>query len=269
MSRAEAVLPPLEDYLIDLCDEQDYATAVAGRTVFARRGGGSLGANFSTGPVWDGASGWLAEAGARNLGMVWAAASSAAATLKGRSSSRWQLPIGFNLTGVPAVAYWPLRYRLETILWRTNTPSVADQIVSFVCSWTGGTVRNLSDGATFPGYELVSDTLINGGRWTPRWRMAGAGALTTGADSGIDPAGVQTHLELRYDHTTNPRLSFLIDGVELPGSVRTGLAEMPVGSSSLQVTGLVQGRTVGGGVGQLDRQRQTRFRVQQLVGFPI
>lgn len=270
VSRAETVLPPPEKYLLDVCDPADYSTSASPQQAFIRRGGAlGNGTAAIAGPVWGTATTFAVMPAPRFLNMSWARGLSAAATVNARNDSRWQIPLGADLTGVPASGYWPLRYRVETIVYRTG-PLIAGAPFAFLCSYTGGAMRLLEDpGTTHSGYELVSISTLNGGRWTSRWRLAAAGAIVTGADSGVDPAGVQTHIELRYDHTTNPRLSFLINGVEDPGSVLVGAANIPSGNNgNLQVTGVVQGLTVGGGVGQIDLQRQTRFRIEQLTGFP-
>lgn len=266
MSRAEAVLPPAEKYLVDLCDPISYAQVLLTQPAYVRRGGLYP---LLLGPVWDSASGWLSDNGGAGQGsIIWAVANSAAATVKTRFSTKIVIPIGCDLALCPAVALWPLRYRIETLVWRVTSPLIANAPLSFVhCQ--GGAVSSLAAHA-FAGYELLSDSTINGGRWTARVRLADAGGIVTLGDSGVDPAGgtTQTHIEMRYDATTNPRLSFLINGVELASSVLQGVANLPVFTGSGAWPGLAQGLAVGGGAAQKDRQRQTRFRIEQLVGFP-
>lgn len=262
MPRVDTATAPPERTILDMLDPPETSTSAfaGGNLVYYRRGSTSPG---RLAPVWENGSGWVAG---RFQGAFWAQAVSAAANRKTRSSSFTPFPISVDAASRPVTARYPQVFQLEALLRRT-TPLVALAPLSFSVAWTGGVVSELSD-TTSAGYELVSRSDVNGGRWTVRVRLADAGALTVVQDTGIDPATTTIlHAAMRLEYTTNPRLLWVLNGLEF--GILQGLANLPfAASNSLQVVGLCQGLSVGGGVGQLDNSSQTRYRIIELPGFP-
>lgn len=254
-------------YLLDVIDQFDNSQVGTGQMMHVRRGG-MLGAAANIGPVWSLVNGFATEVG-RTQGYMWANAISAAATLKRREDTRWPVPIGADQSSLVGTdGYYPLRYRVGVITYRLTNPLIALAPLYFGMAWSGGPLSRLSTNA-FSGYELLSSSDVNGGNWTVNVRLANAGALVPLVNTGITPQGAgQQHLEIRYDDTAAPRLSCFINGLEF--GVITGLANMPgqaVGNAT-QIWGVGQGLAVGGGAGQVDKMRRTRFRIQELAGFP-
>lgn len=245
--------------LLDLAEPPDYSTTFGTTTVYSRRAGVPL-INPTTLPIFDTNTNWAIGL-ARFQGMLWGEASSLAATVKTRFTSRWQFPIGADMANAPAASRVPLRHQLEVVIFRT-TPVVAVAPLSFGVL-NNANARELSDTAV-AGYEVVSRSDVNAGRWTVRARFSNGGALQTIQDTGIDPATTpQIHAALRYEHALTPRLSCYINGVEY--GVISGQSSMPVMGTSLQTIGLAQGLSAGGGVGQIDRSRQTRVWIEEIV----
>lgn len=263
----ETVLPPPAIDILDVMDAPGYSGGtIASCLAYLRRGEYvSTISNVLSGVVLENISGWnftVAFQGTR-----WCEATSAVATRKHMSTDRWYIPLGADQAALPASARQPMLYELECLTWRT-TPLAASPL-AFTIGYNGGSASVLQDPATNQqGYQVISDPAINAGRWTVQVRLVAGGAITTLVDTGIDPA-VQpfAHLKIRYEHTTNPRLSCLVNGVEY--GVLQGLANLPQQTTNTkQDLGLVQGLSVGGAAGQVDRMKQGRFRIQELPGFP-
>lgn len=260
----QTALPERPVRILDMMDPPDMSTSAAGgnNTVLFRRGGIAVqGGGTSLAGVLESVGGVVVST---FQGGLWCSSVSAAAQRKTRSGSRIFFPFSIDIAQRPASSRQPLLYQLESLIQR-DTPLVALAPYSFSSANTAGTVSELSDTAA-AGYELVSRSDVNAGRWTVRVRLVQAGALTVVQDTGINPATTPIiHACMRLQSTTNPRLSFLINGQEF--GVLQGVANMPLANGSLQTTGLVQGLSVGGGVGQVDRSVQARWFIEELPGF--
>lgn len=251
---------PFEQKLLDLQEPSGYTTVLTSQTVYARRGVIPM-LNATTLPILESTSGFAIGA-AKFQTKLWAQATSASATRKTAATSRYLFPLGEDMSLEPATARYSLRHQYEAVIFRT-TPLIALAPLAFGYVVNAGQAE-LSD-ITTVGYEIVSRSDVNGGRWTVRARFANAGALQIVQDTGIDPAVTPTiHAELRYDHALTPRLSVWINGTEY--GVLSGLASIPVVSTAtLHSWGIVQGLSAGGGVGQIDRYRQCRARITEIA----
>jgi hypothetical protein len=254
--------------IFDILDPPEMQTSAAASNGFLRRGVSSAPtATAFLAPVLDNAvAAWTVQVFQNAL---WQRASSLAATRQTKISSRWWFPTQLNPANDPPGGRLPLQYELSHILQRT-TPLVAVAPLAFSLVYGAGTHGELSDVAS-AGYELVSRSDLNGGRWTVRVRQVNAGALTVVQDTGIDPANGPIFAKLIFRSVLNsPRLSFLIgQGTTLAEfGVVSGYANMPLGNGNLQTQGIVQGLGVGGGAGQVDRVKSGRFTVRELAGFP-
>ena len=246
--------------ILDLIEPSGYHTGLSSSTVYSRRAGLPMLQTPTALPILDNASGWAVGL-SRFQGAIWAEATSAVATRKYRFASRFWMPIGEDMSQAPATSQMKLRYQHECVLFRT-TPLVALAPLAFGVM-ANATPSELSD-TTAPGYECVSRSDVNGGRWTVRVRLTTAGALTVLADTGINPAVTpQIHIALRYEHLITPRLAFWINGTEY--GALSGLAAMPVFGTSLQTIGMIQGLSAGGGAAQLDRSRQSRAWIEEIT----
>lgn len=255
----DSVGNPIKARILDLIEPPGFTTSLASQTVYSRRAAAPL-INPTTLPILETTSGWAISA-ARFQGMLWAEASSLAATRKTRVTSRFLMPVGEDISLAPAASRIPLRFQHEIVIFRT-APLVAAAPLAFGIQSQGGSLFELSD-TTLPGYELVSRSDVNAGRWTVRARLANAGALVVVQDTGINPATTpQIHACLRYDLDTTPKMSFIVNGVQY--GLLTGIAAIPVFTTSLQAIGLVQGLSVGGGAAQVDRSRQSRVWIEEL-----
>lgn len=273
MSRIETIQPPPNSTVLDVSDPEDYDTNLANSAGWMRGGAISTAvAGYPVGPILNSLSGFAVTV-APVKGSMWSRATSAAATVKSATvNNRYTMPVGMDLAATPQGlqgGYRPQLFRFDLVVNRQTTPLVANAPLGIGIQWNGGSSRILSDMAN-AGYELVSDSTVNGGRWTVRTRLAAGGGLVVVQDTGISPddgtGTLQQAIQLRYEHTTNPRLSFLINGVEF--GVLQGIANVPTRNGNAVTMGVVLGLSAGGGAGQIDNYSRCRYRINTLTGFP-
>lgn len=249
---------PIKARLMDAMEPPGYNTSLTTTPIFFRRAAKPVWGN-DTMPLLESTIAWAISN--RFQGFAWAQATSAAATRKTRATTRLQAPMGEDMTLQPASSRVNLRYQFEMVIWRT-TPLIALAPLSMAYLGAAGAQFVLED-TTEPGYELISRSDLNGGRWTARARFVSAGPISVLQDTGLDPTIVPyIHAAIRYDHQLIPRLSCFVNGTEY--GVLTGIANMPASSNSLQSFGICQGLSVGGGVGQIDRTRQCRIYIEEI-----
>lgn len=247
--------------LVELRDPPEYATGLANGNTY---GQGLI--SFGTAnlvPVLETGIGTAWTSQRRNQ-MFWFRGRSVAGARGVRGTNRWLFPVSCDLTTAPAAGVYAQRWELEAIIART-TPLVANAPISMGVTWNaGGGHADLNDTAS-AGYELISNSTINGGRWTVRRRLTDGAAVTVVADTGLDPVNFPggVHVIMRLDSGVVPRLSFIVNGVEF-GAI-SGLAAMPFAASgNFQTIGVCQGLSVGGGANQDDFMRQNVFRLSNL-----
>jgi hypothetical protein len=185
------------------------------------------------------------------------------------NNTRVRPPIGVDVAGLAAAAVMPMRFDLSILVHRA-TPLVAVVPFGLVMEWDPGSPpANLLDTTTTrAGFQVASRSDVNGGRWTTGRRLTDGGAFVAGTDSGVDPAdGFPHRIGIRYEHSTNPRLVGLVDGVEVGPLL--GLAAIPSSTvlANLFRTSVVQDTTGGAAAGQVDRYVQARLTITQLPGF--
>lgn len=268
--RVDTATPPPSQRFVDLMDPPTYATSFANGLAIARRGFvWTAGGGPRSPGVLDNINNFApgSSPGGLYQGALWANADGNAILFGSHAqayTSVLQMPMGVDQAAGPVSARQPLRYQLEAVLVR-EIPLAANVPLSFSIQWESSGVLTLSD-STAAGYELVSTSGLNAGRWTVRQRIASGGALVELEDTGIDPLVTdQVHVALRYDHTTNPRASFLVNGAEF--GVRTGLAQMCTPNATIQQLGISYSLSAGSTAGQMDRFRQCRYWIEELAGF--
>lgn len=261
--RVDSATPAPDDVILDLL-ELIYANGVR---VVARRG------NFSN----NGASGVGAASQdesfhSTNVGTVvlntlfegigcYQLTSAAGATNGRQGSNLRGIPMGANRSNDPTAALRPIRYILEALLIRA-APIVAATGFGYGFSRTNSLVNFTAT----PGIQVASITTVNGGNWSVYQRLVNVGALVV-TDTGV-PGTTRAFLRFIYDDTTNPRLQILLNGATVHDV--TGLANVPaLTGAEILDNGFFQGDVTLAGVGQVDRVRQCRFRMQALPGFPL
>lgn len=176
-------------------------------------------------------------------------------------AGQFSIPVHLRFSTAEAlsVANWPRpfrRYRLDFLVRGTVGPGAADFAVGISCSDPQGMVGG---GITHPFVAWVARGALNGGNWTPRFRLVNAGAITDGPNSNVSFLVARyTKLSLIYEEGLTPRIRWLINDVEIFQSA--GDANMPNTNGTPQTT-----KAMGAGAGVTQcRVAETRFRVEEL-----
>lgn len=187
---------------------------------------------------------------------------SANGVLNGRQGLSRLIPIGANRANDPTAALRPMRHTFEALLIRA-AGIVASTGFGYGFRRTNG-LQGLN--ATTPGIAVESITTINGGNWTIFQRNVNAGAQTS-TDTGI-PGTTRLFFQLVYEDTTNPRLRIRLNGATALDLI--GLANLPaLTGAEILDNGFFQGDATLTGVGQVDRVRQGRYKLEALTGFDL
>jgi hypothetical protein len=136
--------------------------------------------------------------------------------------------IGYQFAGAGAPSLASLR-PLRRYTWRVSLRATVRGAAVAECGavQSNGLLTLLGSDT---GIVWSSDPAVNGGNWTPRYRLVAAGAVTTGADSGIPFDATFRELAVRFTEGASPLLELLID--EEPLFSLSGLANMPASSAS-------------------------------------
>lgn len=262
----ESALPPPNIRILDLMDPPEYQTIGSATPIWVRRGGFMIVPNQQS-PVLNfglGFPSWTPGNPSQFEGAFWMAAQSAVNTRNTMYATSLSWPCSLDLSNCPPAGLQPMRFELQGLFTRT-APLVADAPLNVGFMWNGGGVSTLGQTLS-AGYELISHSTLNAGRWTAQSRRVRAGAITMSVDTGI-PGDTPIFYQLRLDRTTNPKLSVLVNGVEF--GVLQGQANMPTSiNGTAMAVGVCQGLNPGGGAGQIDFYRQGRYIVEELPGFP-
>lgn len=194
-------------------------------------------------------------------GFYWYETTSAANSIRSRQFQDLQPGFPGDESLAPAAGRYPYRITYEMVIKRA-TPLVADAPLGFYISFVG---LQIPEGTTNCGFGIYSSTPVNGGRWSVVSRKNTGGAAGATIDTGI-AGDTQILARLIYEHTSNPRLWAEVNGTVF--GLLQGVANMPVipGGQDWFVI-IVNGQSVGGGVGQVDRFRQPRIKIEELAGY--
>jgi hypothetical protein len=208
--------------LVDLSEafEGTYITAAPTTTPFYDQAGTMVPFNQATSKLQVGAGFTLVnpDAAAGPLYVVHAsgAATSAKCAAAAAVTPFWVFP--FRLWGaaggiVPAQYPRPMRrYQVDFLVRLPGARGTARQESGVVFqAATNSTIANVG----VAGVAWTSDVAVNGGRWSAQVRTDSAGAVATLFDSGELPANIWRQLSIRYEERTNPRIAWLIDGIEV------------------------------------------------------
>jgi len=188
----------------------------------------------------------------------------AATTLSGSNANgNYGVPLfqRFSLSQSPPVAFLPhpfRSYRVDYLAYGIVGPNAA---ADCACGIAGNTAGSMVTGAgTDPYVAWVSRNALNGGRWTPRFRLLFAGAVVDGPDSGVPFIPVPTRLNLLsivYEEGLIPRIRWLIDNREVHQIA--GDANMP----AMTIYNLAKAMGANAG-GTSVKYAETRFRVEEI-----
>jgi hypothetical protein len=194
-----------------------------------------------------------ATTGARVIRLTSAASRAVMSSAAGYGCSTF----GYKFAGAGAPSLASLR-PLRRYTWRVSVRATTRGTAVFEC----GAVQSnglLTFLGTDSGAVWSSDPATNGGRFTPRYRLAAAGAVSDGTDSGIDFDSTFRELAIRFTEGATPLLEWLID--DEPLFSLSGLANMPASSASNQ-HGLAYGWNTP--VGSVSESGAARFTVEDI-----
>jgi hypothetical protein len=135
------------------------------------------------------------------------------------------------------------RFRVDYLVQGLVGPNAA---ADAACGIAGNNASGLiTGGAADPFVAWVSRNALNGGRWTPRWRLTFGGAFVDGPDSGsafIQAPQRWTQLSVQYDEGLIPRIRWLLDNREV--HQLAGDANMP--AATIYFLAKAMGNNAGG-----------------------
>ena len=201
-----------------------------------------------------GSIGYSATAG-RNI-QTWPSAAGATAQ-SGQGVALWHFPFyqKFSLPGSIPISFIPA-------IWKYQV----DFLVRIALA--GGTEVDVAVGYDTPAVVAGNNPFaawshrpaVNGGRWTPRFRIVTAGVITDGPDSGL-LSGNWHKLGLAYTMGSIPRLSWLGDDKVVFELIGDAAQLGPLGSGAFKV---FPSKNVGAGVGTTVEFQESRFRVTEI-----
>jgi len=149
------------------------------------------------------------------------------------------------------------RYRVDYLV-RGILLGAADVCVGIASNAAGAMPTGGPNNDPFVAW--VGRSVLNGGAWTPRMRLVGAGAFVDGPSSGVAfvNANVTRQLSIIYEEGLIPRIRWLIDGREVHQIA--GDANMPNATASCFVA-----KAMGPGAGLSQASfAETRYRVEEI-----
>lgn len=260
MPRNDTATAPPERTIVDVYEN----IGAGGSSLIMRRGAWNL-ANFAPRATFlnlnTGAFAIALITGGAFQGFYWYECRSAAASFRTKYQRDFLPQVPGDQSQAPAVGRYPVRWIMEAVLQRDG-PLVADTSYSMQVAAVGTQFNE----APFPsGWGIYSNTTLNGGRWTAWSRVVTGGVAGPTFDLGVAGAG-QVFCRLIYEETSNPLIAVELNGVRTV--IAQGVANMPTHLGTQDwFCQINQGQSVGGGVGQIDRYRQPRGKLEELAGY--
>lgn len=252
MAQRETATSAPEIYLLDMFEV--ISGDVSPRRQITRRG------NFSGPSVWDFTSGAVFPA--RRNGILYRRYAPAANLGAFDNWGTCDHPMGTSPSQDPAGMARPVRYTVGQVMVRDN-PIPLDTF-AFSVSQIATPLINTTEA----GYEISGLTT----NWTILARRVSGGGFTVNIDTGI-PVTTEVYAEIVYNFTAQPAVWAQVNGVEVPGSRLTGLANLPVNvvvagaQTSWNVLTASGANFSGHGGGALDFARGFRCTIIELAGY--
>jgi len=185
-------------------------------------------------------------------------ASAAAATAMSMPVSVFGFPLykQFALAGsIPSSLLPPFRrYRLDYLVRRTVVG------VSEIACGAGYDANGVITGpSTGPGAVWSTRPAVNGGAWTPRYRLVSAGPVLDGPSSGLTDAAWH-QASLVYEEGLIPRLRWLLDERQV-FALEGGAAMLSPVAGAFSCVG---SKGLGAIVGTTVQYAETRYRCEEV-----
>lgn len=224
MSRLETIVSPVSQKIFEAWDQMSLSgVPLAQHPWLSQQGNWSaLQANFW--PTTGG--GAFAETLHPVLGTVAWKGVTALNTWNAHVASWFGMPLSRRYsTGAPTQLTpnqgWPVRrYYFGVLAWREALTAGVQLSVGIR---RGGNA--LAEILTTTGFELICDSGINGGNWTPQQRLVSNAAIVPGPDSGVSGLNLVSLLEFLYTESAVPTLTMSVNGTVV--QTITGNANMP------------------------------------------